>query len=206
MRGRSVRLGLAILVAGAPLARAQDFGITGGVAISKFAGDDVGEFSKTRLGLVGGVFAYFRLSDVLGIQPEVLYFQKGGKGETAGFTAEVRLSYLEVPLLLKLAFPEGGRLRPHLYAGGAMAFKLGCRLRVSSATADDSSPCEDDPETQVTDTDFSVILGAGVEFDRATLSLRYDWGLTKLDAGPEENHLVNRTVYLLLSWTFRPPR
>jgi hypothetical protein len=54
-------------------------GIKAGANFAKLSGPDVDPEWKTRMALVGGVFLTLKFNDVLAIQPELLYSQKGPK-------------------------------------------------------------------------------------------------------------------------------
>lgn len=105
----------ALLVAAvAPAAHAQGirFGVKAGANLSNLSGDLVNQDQyKNRFGFQGGVMVNFGLSDIISIQPEVLYSQKGFKyadqqftilGNTYRNTGNVRYDYLDVPILVRV--------------------------------------------------------------------------------------------------------
>jgi hypothetical protein len=105
----------ALLVAAvAPAAHAQGirFGVKAGANLSNLSGDLVNQDQyKNRFGFQGGVMVNFGLSDIISIQPEVLYSQKGFKyadqqytvlGNTFRNTGNVRYDYLDVPILVRV--------------------------------------------------------------------------------------------------------
>ena len=107
--------GVALLAAAAaPTAHAQGirFGVKAGANLSNLAGDLVNQDQyKNRFGFQGGVMVNFGLSDIVSIQPEVLYSQKGFKyadqqftllGSTYRNTGNVRYDYLDVPILVRV--------------------------------------------------------------------------------------------------------
>ncbi len=81
------------------------FGFKAGANFSKFRlKDPVGLESKSRTGVVGGLFIDIPLGRILSFQPEFLYSQMGSKlkGLTNISTeADQRLDYFSLPLLLK---------------------------------------------------------------------------------------------------------
>lgn len=107
--------GVALLAAAAaPTAHAQGvrFGVKAGANLSNLAGDLVNQDQfKNRWGFQGGVMVNFGLGDIVSIQPEVLYSQKGFKyadnqytllGSTYRNTGNVRYDYLDVPVLVRV--------------------------------------------------------------------------------------------------------
>jgi hypothetical protein len=101
-------------VAAAPAAHAQGlrFGVKAGANLSNLAGDLVNQDQyKNRFGFQGGVMLNFGLGDILSIQPEVLYSQKGFKYADEQYTSplgtyrntgNVRYDYLDVPILVRV--------------------------------------------------------------------------------------------------------
>ena len=81
------------------------FGFKAGVNFSKFRlKDPVGLESKSRKGVVGGLFIDIPFGRIISFQPEFLYSQMGSKlnGITNTSTeADQRLDYFSLPLLLK---------------------------------------------------------------------------------------------------------
>lgn len=86
-----------------------------------------------------GFMANWKISRLLSIQPEALYFQKGGQYEVdvpinlPGIEIKVNdtrsLNYLEIPLLLKISIPVSDRLRPTFLLGPSMGINLTARVR-----------------------------------------------------------------------------
>jgi hypothetical protein len=90
-------------------------------------------------------------------------------------------------VLLKVDFGTTGPVRPYFEVGPALALRLACEFEgdfgAGSASADcddlDALELEEDP---VKKTDVSAIIGAGLGFGRWGLGVRYDHGLTDLNA------------------------
>ena len=213
MGKRSSLLLLGLWVASVGVASAQGlrkvgFSVMAGPAFAKFGGADVGEVDKTRVGLAVGLSAVVPVSPNFAVQPELWFVQKGGKAEGGGAEASVKLSYIQLPVLAKFRIPATGtrQISPHAYAGGALGFKVGCRLSVSGGGSTISGDCDEDPDSDVKGTDMSLVFGAGVDIGRAMVGIRYDLGLTKLDGSPEQNDIKNRTLYLLAGFLFHSPQ
>jgi hypothetical protein len=99
-----------LAAAAAPAAHAQGirFGVKAGANLSNLSGDVVNQdLYKNRFGFQGGVMVNFGLGDILSIQPEVLYSQKGFKYNDTQIgayrnTGNVRYDYLDVPILVRV--------------------------------------------------------------------------------------------------------
>lgn len=187
-------------------------GITGGLKIGMNSADlhgedvkeleeDFGEELKSKWGLCAGGFIRFNISEAFAIQPEFLYTIKGGKfeetiaGETMKY--EMNFSYLEIPVLVKFMIPTPGGIKPSLFAGPALAIKLSAKekLVVAGETID-----EEDIE-EMKDTDFGLIIGAGIDFWNLTVDVRYNLGLTTISDVAGED-VKNGVISLIVGYSF----
>ena len=158
---------------------------------------DMGVYVKSKWGLCAGGFVRFNVSKVFAIQPEVLYTMKGAKIEgiiprEGIFRLEYKLSYLEVPVLVKFMIPTPGSVKPNLYAGPAVAIKLSAKGKIEAL----GETVEEDLE-DMKDTDFGLIVGAGIDFGKLMVDLRYVLGLTTLSDEadvPVKNGVISISV------------
>lgn len=162
--------------------------------------EELGEVLKSKLGLCAGGFIRFNISKTFAIQPEVLYTMKGAKfeqtilGETMTF--KMNLSYLEIPVLVKLMIPTSSGIKPSLFAGPTLAIKLSGKTKLEYAGETEELDIE-----KMKDTDFGLIIGAGVDFGRLTVDLRYVLGLTAIEEGAELE-TKNGVISLLVGYSF----
>ena len=182
------RIAGALVIAGlslaAGLAVAQETGLVAkglkaGVGSYQFSGDDKvldGHWPHPRTGLAGGAFATFALGSAVALQPELLYVTKGANYKEGDEKYTFKLDYLELPLLLKYRFPTSCSLRPSLFAGPAVSFKLSARgvhEGNGEETEEDLDNCQD--------WDVGVAVGGGLDFAAAgstiTFDVRYTIGL-----------------------------
>jgi opacity protein-like surface antigen len=183
-----------LLLGAAPLAAQSGVTVGGlaGATFFTFHGSDADLFNPqlddvskgTRVGFAAGAFAEFALGAHVAVEPQLLYVQKGAgydatsNGTSA--TATFRLDYIEMPVLAKVVFgrPEA-TVRPSLFAGPAVGFKVHCALKAAVPIAGEQNiDCSD----EVTGTGFSLVFGAGLAYERFTLQGRYDLGLTEVAA------------------------
>ncbi|MEO5800977.1 MAG: porin family protein [Gemmatimonadales bacterium] len=171
----------ALLVIGAlaPLhaASAQTtFGIKGGLSFATLSNKHPDWDNRT--GFAAGVALDMRAGPI-GIQPEVLYVQKGVKSDGSPDSDAPKLDYIEVPILLKVTIPIPA-IQPFVYAGPSIGFRLTCKVG--------EIDCDSDA---VKSTDFGAALGGGIRLGGnkgITLEGRYMWGLkdlNKLNSGVE---------------------
>ncbi len=190
------------------LAEGKKVGLKIGMNRATFQGDDVkemeqvfGEKMESKWGLCVGGFIRFNISKAFAIQPEVLYTMKGAKiGATVlDITSkwEFSLSYLEVPVLVKFMIPAPGGVKPNLYAGPALAIKLSGKIKHEVP----GWPVEEEDIEGMKDTDFGLIVGAGIDFGKLMVDLRYVLGLTAI-SDDANNDIKNRVISLMIGFSF----
>lgn len=178
-------------------------------------GDVVGAAfdKKKRMGLNGGVFMKVPLSGMLSLQPEVHYAQNGvsitsSTGDVN--TIDLKLDYLEIPVLLRLDVKgSGAAVHPILLAGASGAYRLRCAVSANADGTSLSQRCDaaSDSEDPFKKSDFSLVGGAGIGFTSMgrTLSLqvRYTHGLTNLaSTDSDTTKPKNRALGILLGIGF----
>ncbi|MDT8435700.1 MAG: porin family protein [Gemmatimonadota bacterium] len=211
---RKIPFVLAILLAAAlslpatGLAQDLAIGVKGGLAITDLdvdAADPADEVdTETSTGLVGGAFLTIGLGERFFVQPEVLYSQKGAEfsDPVEGFTAELELDYIEVPVLFGVRFPlVGSPIEPRIFAGPAVAFEASCDVSGDEGGVSVNLDC-DEFGIDTKSTDFGVLGGAGVNigvggFD-IVLDARYVLGLADLDdTTGSEDDVKNRAFQFM---------
>jgi opacity protein-like surface antigen len=179
------------------------FGLKGGLDLAKLSGD-IEDFGW-KMGASGGAFFRWPIGSIFAVQPEVLIAMKGAKetGELLDIPFErfVKLTYLEIPLLVKACMPARGNIRPNLYAGPAVGFKLGARIRVEAM----GYAIEDDVE-DVRSTDFGFIGGAGLDYRLNShyllVDVRYEAGLATIDDSSEKRDVSNNAITFMAGFGF----
>jgi hypothetical protein len=166
---------LAIMLAlGAGLtasANAQEIGVKGGLTFSTLSETDLSPNFKSRTGFVAGVHFGIPLGKSFLLQPEGLITQSGTTAEEDGEEGDVKISYLQIPLNLRINFGSGS-IRPFILAGPYAAFRLSCSV-------DDifDSSCD---ELDLGSTDWGVDFGGGLRFGNVFAEARYNLGLTNI--------------------------
>jgi hypothetical protein len=117
---KKITLSLSLLVGLSTVAHAQSsirIGLKGGANLASYTGPDKTD-TKSKYGFSAGATFNFPLSDMISIQPELLYSQKGIKLDYSGYnnndgvifnplsnisgTFGQTLSYIDVPLLVRV--------------------------------------------------------------------------------------------------------
>ena len=161
------------------------FGIVGGLNMASMSGSDATGM-KTRTTFHAGLGANMTLGGNIFFQPQALYFMKGPKYEESGFSASLRMGYLEVPLLLGMRIPmQGSNVRPYIVAGPSIGFKMSCKIHGEESGVSVNLNCDDSQVgLQVKGVDFGLAAGLGVEVPMGSGRLhifgRYSLGLSEV--------------------------
>lgn len=180
------------------------FEIMAGVNLATLttSGEDEGDVGN-RTGLVLGVGLIKPLAPSWSFQPELTYSMKGAKVSDAGFEVTSKLSYLEVPLLLRYDIGSGTSdgVRPFIHAGPALALKLSCSFSASDGTSSGSTGCDDengDGGPKAFDVGF--MFGGGLAFRHMehtfSVGVRYNVGLINV-ADTEGVDTKNRVLSIV---------
>lgn len=188
-----------LLAASVATANAQGFGVMAGANFADISGDDIdGSDIDSRTGFVGGVFYEHKLGTSISIRPEVLYSFKGGTN-TLAEDVTWQNDYIEVPVLLKYNFGSGAT-HPFVLIGPAISFNVNCNFTDGT----DEASCDDVFGSDVaSSTDFSGILGLGIQWNALDINVRYDLGFTNV---LEDVDATNKTISILLGYNFTMPR
>lgn len=175
-----------------------DIGATAGVNIATVDGDDT-DGAKNLTGFMVGLSFIHQVSSLFAFQPEIAYSMKGTKFEEAGETGEIKLAYIDVPLLAKISLGTAmAQARPALYIGPYAAINVGCDVKADGI----SFECDEfgaDPKT----VDFGAIAGVGLDFGNMNVFARYQFGLTNIGDEADAGDAKNRVIQIGGRWSFR---
>ena len=143
-------------------------GVKAGVNISnvKASGKGISVSYSSLTRFVGGIYGEYKFSEVLGIQPELLYNGVGAKN--SGVKDE--FGYLSLPILLKYSIPNTGL---GIYAGPQVSLALSAKEKI------DSIGTSTDMKSEMKSSEFSGIIGVDYTFSfGAVISARYQLGFS----------------------------
>lgn len=174
-------------------------GAKGGLTFETLSGDNVIEDNiESKTGFSAGGFLDLSFPGLFGVRPEILYVKKGADGTNNA--ADTDIEYLEIPILVKLNIPVIGPIKPNLFVGPSLAFKIG-----SEMTTDDLSVNTDD---LVESTNFGLVLGAGVDFSVGagvlTFDARYNWGLSNIWKELDDVKTTGFAIYVGYGFRLNP--
>ena len=178
------------------------FGIKGGIGFTNVGGDAFSPIGQnSQLGLSGGVFGDIGLSQAFSLQPEISIIGKGysvagvvttsagspALGPKVNFSSN--LTYLEIPLLLRVHGSLGPAVIINFVAGPYSAFLLNATDTAGTNSYDATS--------YRNSMDFGLIFGTGLEIGSFLLDLRYEFGfgpVGKYETQGEQNSALSLLV------------
>jgi hypothetical protein len=198
----------ALLVAAPAAAQSPYVGARLGASRATLGGPAAGNLDSPRRGFVAGVLGGWRFGERLALQSEITWIQKGAGGTLQGFegpiAADLELNYVQIPLLLRLTLPTPLGIRPVVLAGGAVSIETHCSTFIEESELALTSACAaPDSRERPSSTDWSVLFGAGLEYDAGPVLLgveaRYDLGLVEVsDVSGLENRAGVLTAGVIL--------
>ncbi len=141
-------------------------GVKGGLNFATISNSNF----DTRTGFVIGGFAKFGIPDSrLSIQPEALYSQQGGENNGN----EVKIDYLQIPVLFKFALSQNATTVPNLFAGPYAGYRLNAEQGGGILGGGNVNQTE-----QI---DYGFAFGGGLDIEVGdsifTMDARYNFGL-----------------------------
>lgn len=159
------------------------FGVKGGLNFSNLYSDEVDD-NNMLTSFNAGLYFNMPIGDNFAFQPEILYSGKGSElvynNAFASGTAKFKLSYIEIPVLIKANITKNFNLQ----FGPYLAYLLDAKVtnETQNGTFDFENNYSNDDFNK-----FDAGLSAGVGFDFAAIGIgvRYNYGLTTI--GKERN-------------------
>ena len=176
------------------------FGVKGGVNFTNLYVDDVDD-TNMLTSFNAGVFVELPITQGVAIVPELNYSRKGSEVQntilTETYKSKFKLSYLEMPVLLKL------NLVPNfnLHAGPYVAYLLNAKTDVVDENGDRVESFEYDTD-DFNKLDFGLSAGLGFDFNNFGIGARYNYGLSEIDKDNNANGAKNSAFNLYVALKF----
>ena len=194
MKKLILSLGLLAGVTSAAQAQEARFGVKAGVNLANVTNSDISN-KKNLVGLAAGVMADFSFSDLISLHPELLYSQKGFKLENGGATAQSRLSYLDVPLLLRVK-ADG----LFFEAGPQVGFLIAKKDEVNIPGLVSGTSTSTDGTRKV---DVGYVAGVGYQLPQGLeLGVRYNGGISDISDPSSGSKSRNSVFQLQVGYLF----
>ena len=188
-------------------ARAQEVGIKAGANFASLTpAEDENPETSRLLGAVGGVWVRIAPARRVSLQFEGLFSEKGVRFEPNEFgldnPADVRVRYVEFPVLARAGFgASGSTARAFVVGGVAPAFKLSAHTKTVFNGQEQTREIDD----EIYSGDVGLVGGLGVEFGRALIEARYTHGLRHIntDDNGDEDRIKNRVFSVMVGFRLR---
>jgi len=185
---------LLVLSSSLTVSRAQvKYGGKIGLNLSDFTGDEADE-AKSKVGFNFGGFAEIPVADAFAVKPELVFSKQGAKTEITSVDSKFKLSYINIPVLVKYNTSSGFFVE----TGPQVGFLVSAKVKADNVLVD--------VKDQFKTTDFSWAFGLGydiIEYDFG-VNLRYNLGLVNIADGGNSD-LKNSVFQLGVYKTFGTP-
>jgi hypothetical protein len=154
-------------------ARAEDFskGLEVGFSESKISPSPNGVTVSYSPGVLAGGYIFIPWKRAISFQVEAVYAQKHSSAQVGSTTSNLKLDYIEVPLLVKMPMFKG----IYMLEGVGLAFPIRAQVETGSTTVDNKS--------NTTSPDVTLIIAGGHQIhNNWFLEGRYDGGLRSTDS------------------------
>lgn len=153
---------------------------------------------EVTLGYGVGTFLGFSFSRFIGIQAEIIYSSLSQKYKEMDVERNIRLKYLNIPLMLSLNTGKNKFVNLNVVAGPQVGISVGNRLVI----ADGGTPGSTDGVLSVKRGDLGFAYGAGVDFalnpaKNIRLGLGYRGVVGLIDISDDSRTDANNSYYLL---------
>ena len=171
------------------------FGLVGGVTSTSYYGKDVRDFDFEIWPTAGFTLA-FHLPAFLGVETDLLYVGKSGStrrnvydstlGGDRKLVSTFKLHALEIPFMLKVTAPTGTEVEPIFFGGPSFAWFFSRKSYSDYIDVSDGIvvPQEEQPivsPENLTPYEWSLCVGAGVEWGLGSFQMRVNFGQKSLD-------------------------
>ena len=179
-------------------------GVIGGYNMASLDGDGVDD-ADSRSGFDIGGLVQIPMGDMITIQPEVHYSQRGASFEEEGVGSEIALDYIHVPVLFKAGVPLAEGFDFDFLVGPSFAFEMGCEIEPEEG---DSVECDDTEGFERKSMSMGIIGGGSFAWAAGPgdllVDVRYDWGLSNISDSEDDDagDVKNTAFQFLIGYAF----
>lgn len=186
------KLLLALLLAGFAAAAFAQVGVKAGVNFANMVFEEdeesIDDLTKNGLtGFSGGLTFILPLGgDLLALQPEILFTQKGAESSYTilgeKYTQKLKYNYIDVPILARVTLGDsyGEGLGIYLNAGPYFGYVLNGKSEGETPLGDFEEDLSFDDEDDQKRLDFGFVGGAGISIGNIFFEARYMLGTNNL--------------------------
>ena len=171
------------LSAAPALAQGATAGLEAGVSMSRLSPDGPGQSISRGAGFLAGGYVTVPVFATIGLQLELVYAQKNSHLTSS---SDLKLDYIEVPILAKLKLVKG------LYLAEGVAIGFPVRARISSSSGSDL-----DIKNQINSPEIGMVIGGGIPVKNFAIEFRYEGGFKLVIDTPGAPLQRNRSLSLI---------
>ena len=168
-----------------------------GITLSNLSGIDD---SKMKVNIAYGVEFERFFTDEFSLSCGLLFTDQGAKFNTGGVESSLKLYYAVFPLTVNYYVLPGLAIK----GGLQPAYKVKARMEEEGTKIDLDSALElffRDDDVKLNSFDLSIPVGLSYEYNRVTLDARYNFFITKLFSGIDDN-VRNQVITITLGYKF----
>ncbi len=181
------------------------YGVRLGLNIASMSSDIANYDTDSRTGWAFGAVYGLQLanSTPLWLETGLMYSEKGGKNSinSGGIEkTEIRLSYLEVPVVVKYGFDIIDDLNIMPFLGGYFALGIGGKTKIykNDGTPNESYSSFNDANRF----DAGLRVGCGLEYQMLYAEVGFDFGITNIIKNDDFHAIRNRNLFINLGVNF----
>lgn len=179
------------------------FGLKAGANISNVWDENQGDFeANSKVGFVGGAYMSIPLGKYLGVQPSVVYSQKGfqEQGQILGsdYTFTRTTNYIDIPVLFE--FKPSPMIT--LVAGPQYSFLMGKKDEFTSGTLS-ATEFERYENENIRKNTLGALVGFDVNVNQWIISPRAGWDLQSNDGDGTSSEIRYKNQWLQLAVGYR---
>jgi hypothetical protein len=202
-----LKIALSLIALSALCALAQEqyatWRVIAGLSLSSidYEDDDRSDASDNISGIQIGIIGDAPINNLLSFQTGLIFIPKGGDFSEKGYTSEISLRYLQLPLLLSAKLPVLSELiAARVSAGAYYSWGLyGTVERTGSKDIDAFG--DDDDDAGLSRHDYGLSFGLGAEFKQFYFGLSYDMGLRNMVDSDDVDY-TNSTLSFTVGYIF----
>lgn len=176
---------------------AQDFnfGAKTGLNFASIGGDESEDWDG-KTGFHVGLVAELMLADRLALQPEIIYSSQGAKGEGSdsfegeeeSYEVDLKLNYINFPLLAKYYIKEGLSLEAGPQVGFLLSADYDYTETYSFEGETETFSGSEDIKDEMNSIDLAVAAGLGYKLDMGLFfNARYNLGVSNIYSSEDSN-------------------
>jgi len=168
------------------------YGLRLGINSAVLNSDVVDMDMNARAGLAFGAVYGLQLanSTPLWLEAGLMYSEKGGRTHIANEKVTCRLSYLELPVVVKYSLDIADDLYLQPFLGGYAALGLGGQFKQYATRTSENS------FNYVNRPDAGLRLGCGLEYMMVYVEVGFDFGLVNINKRNDFDSVRNQVLFL----------